>query len=96
MLNVKNEKKAVCETTATATPRTSKPLKLQGFEESDARSRTRAAQPGACRCAAGSPDLEPEAWTPEDVAIAIGIVATALLLTYGNILMEMFFRFIGV
>lgn len=32
----------------------------------------------------------------EGIAGAVGIMLTALLLTYGNILMEMLFRAIGV
>lgn len=35
-------------------------------------------------------------YTRQDVGVAIGIIASALLLTYGNILMEMLFNLLGI
>ena len=73
-----------------------KPLKMLKLSESDSSSEIPEAR-AACAAAAGAaPDLAPGTRTLEDVAGAIGIISIALLLTFGNVLMEMFFHLIGV
>lgn len=35
-------------------------------------------------------------WTREDIAGVLGIIATALMLTFGNVFVEVLFRAIGL
>ena len=92
MENVKNESVTVCGTAQTTTL---KPLKFQGFGVSEA-------TPEAC---GWSQDLGPAAAAAEPGAASkpgdflvglLGIGATALLLTYGNLLMDALFKLLGI
>lgn len=97
MLYVKNEGKSDGKRLVTVAEweqmKGSKPLKFQGFEASETcevQSCTKSGSPGA---APGAAQAAGPGWIAGAVA---GVVAVAVLLTFGNVLMEMFFNLIGV
>ena len=93
MANVKNEEKTVATRTLSDRLERSEALKLQGFsvsDESGSKAARCAGSPGA------APDLEPGHPALGDVAGVLYIIAMAVLLTYGNVIMEAFFRLLGI
>ena len=106
MLNVKNENKTaeirVLTAEESADADSPKPLKLQGLSVLNANGRKRISlrekvlttAAGAAAAAAGMiPGVRRKV---SRVAPALVIISTALLLTYGNILMEMLFKALGI
>lgn len=101
MLTVKNENRSG---EPTAYTRSSKPLELltlRDFDRADGAGATAqepAAAAGSARLGHPDPARTDSGSAPEgcDIIGAFGVIATALMLTYGNEIMEVLFRILGI
>ena len=102
MLNVKNEKITVLTAEYSESAKSSKPLELLRLRASDtsggagATAQEPAAAAGSARLGRRDPARTASGTAPEDIAMAVGVIATALMLTYGNVIMEILFRILGI
>lgn len=98
MIDVKNENIAVLNADVSESAETSKPLELLTLRVLGKNSDTTgAAQEPAAAAGSDRPESRDPVVTREsDIPLAVGVIATALMLTYGNVLMEILFRMFGI